>query len=124
MPDAPVKGVKNAQAIMLTIPSEPGSQPKTLFCNQPGVNIPDNNQNGVSNSISINDHRYIGDIDIRLDIDHTWVGDLQIQLTHAESGGSVLLMDRPGFAGGNDTGCKLDNISRGEYSCPVRKNPS
>jgi subtilisin-like proprotein convertase family protein/uncharacterized protein YvpB len=92
------------------VPPDPDPKPKTLFCNQPGTNIPDNNQNGISNTIAINDHRFIGDMEIRLNIDHTWVGDLQITLTHAETGHSIRLMDRPGYAGGNDQGCNFDNI--------------
>jgi subtilisin-like proprotein convertase family protein len=64
---------------------------------QPAKNLPDNKQNGISTTITMNDAQYIGDIDIRLDIDHTWIGDLQILLTHAETGRSLELLDRPGY---------------------------
>jgi subtilisin-like proprotein convertase family protein/uncharacterized protein YvpB len=92
------------------VPPPPGNTPKSLFCNNPSINIPDNNQSGIANTISINDPRFIGDFDISLDIDHTWIGDLQITLTHEESGVTVQLIDRPGNSSGNNEGCNLDNI--------------
>lgn len=93
------------------IPPPAGGLPKTLFCSSPSVNIPDNNQDGISNTITITDPRFIGDLDIRLDIDHSWVGDLHITLSHTETGRSIQLIDRPGSSpGGDSDGCNLDNI--------------
>jgi len=93
------------------IPPPAGGLPKTLFCSSPSIKIPDNNQGGISNTITITDPRFIGDLDIRLDIDHSWVGDLHITLTHTETGRSIQLIDRPGSSpGGDSDGCGLDNI--------------
>jgi hypothetical protein len=44
------------------VPPQQGRKSKILFCNTPGTNILDNNQNGVAKAISINDSRFIGEI--------------------------------------------------------------
>jgi subtilisin-like proprotein convertase family protein/uncharacterized protein YvpB len=110
------------------IPPPAGELPKTLFCSSPSVSIPDNNQGGISNTITITDPRFIRDLDIRLDIDHSWVGDLHITLTHAETGRSIQLIDRPGSTpGGDNDGCSLDNIKTildDDISLPVENECS
>lgn len=90
-------------------PLPPGQQPILLACSEKTIDIPDNNQNGVSNTISINDSRYIGDINIRLDIDHTWISDLLVTLTHEETGTRIELINRPGYPADNN-GCREDDI--------------
>jgi subtilisin-like proprotein convertase family protein/uncharacterized protein YvpB len=109
-------------------PPPAGPLPKTLFCSAPAVNIPDNNQGGISNTITIDDPRFISDIDIRLDIDHTWVGDLAVTLSHAETGRSIQLVDRPGSSpGGDSDGCSLNNIKAildDDISLPVENECS
>ncbi len=110
------------------IPPPAGALPKTLFCSALSVNIPDNNQSGISNTITIDDPRFISDIDIRLDIDHTWVGDLTVTLSHAETGRSIQLIDRPGSSpGGESDGCSLNNIKAildDDISLPVENECS
>ena len=109
-------------------PPPAGPLPKTLFCSSPSVNIPDNNQGGISNTITIDDPRFISDIDIRLNIDHTWVGDLTVTLSHAETGRSIQLIDRPGSSpGGDSDGCSLNNIKAildDDISLPVENECS
>ncbi len=109
------------------VPPPTDTPPKTLFCNKPSINIPDNNQSGISNTITITDPRFIGDIDVRLDIDHSWVGDLNIYLTHLETGRSIQLVDRPGSASPENPGCGSNNfkaILDDDISLPVENECS
>lgn len=80
-----------------------------LYCNNSPVSIPDNNAAVASSSLSIGDNRFIGDLDISLDITHTWVGDLVVNLTHQESGQTINLVDRPGYPA-TSQGCGGDGI--------------
>ena len=109
-------------------PPPAGPLPKTLFCSSPSVNIPDNDQGGISNTITIDDPRFISDIDISLDIDHSWIGDLTVTLSHAETGRSIQLIDRPGSSqGGDSDGCSLNNIKAildDDISLPVENECS
>ena len=91
------------------IPPPAGSLPKILFCKNPSLPIPDNNSAGVSDALIINDAGFIGDIDIRLDIDHSWVGDLIVTLVHEETGTALELLNRPGYPQ-NDQGCSQNGI--------------
>ena len=78
-----------------------------LVCRGPNVVIPDNNLNGVSDTIQINDSRVIQDLDLRLDISHPFTGDLVVNLTHIASGTTISLLNRPGSPGQL---CTKDNI--------------
>jgi uncharacterized protein YvpB len=80
-----------------------------LYCSGAGMVIPDQYQPGISSTILVEDTRFIGDLDISLDISHTWVGDLAVWLTHQETGKTVSLFDRPGYPGSKE-GCSGDNI--------------
>ena len=57
---------------------------KILICNKHNQDIPDDDPNGVTSLISIDDPRFITDIDVRLKIDHSWIGDLTVSFTHQE----------------------------------------
>lgn len=82
---------------------------KILICNQQNQDIPDDDPGGVTSLISIDDPRFITDLDVRLEIDHSWIGDLTVSFTHQETGKVISLIDRPGYP--NDSlGCKLPNI--------------
>ncbi len=84
---------------------------KVLFCDIPSnsISIPDNNSSGVSRSISINDNRYLTDLDVRVDISHSWVGDLIVSLEHQDSGQIATLIHRPGIPA-SSFGCGQKNI--------------
>jgi subtilisin-like proprotein convertase family protein/uncharacterized protein YvpB len=90
-----------------SIPEDPLS--RILICDNLDKDIPDNNLEGVSSIITIDDPRYINDLDVRLDINHSWIGDLVVNLTHQESGKTINLIDRPGFPEDSNA-CKLPNI--------------
>ena len=94
-----------------SVPPQQGVLNKSLYCSNSTLNIPDNNLGGVTSTISVDDPRFISDIDVRLDINHSWVGDLLLTLQHEESGVSIELINRPGSTpGSNEKGCRLDNI--------------
>lgn len=61
----------------------------------PSIAIPDNDPNGVSDSIDIVTAGDISTVNVWVDITHTWVSDLQVVLT-APSGSEILLHDRIG----------------------------
>jgi subtilisin-like proprotein convertase family protein len=106
------QGVYLPLAFMLLSP-EPPPPPlgldTQLYCNMDSMGIPDNDPQGVSSTITIDDPRVILDLDIRLDASHTWVGDLRFTLTHQDSGNTITLIDRPGISDSN-AGCGEDNI--------------
>jgi uncharacterized protein YvpB len=86
---------------------EPGFKPGagTLFCNGTSefplnITIPDNTSSGITDSLTISDARYIGDLNVYLNIGHSWVGDLVVNLTHrttAAGDTTVTLLNRPGY---------------------------
>ncbi len=110
------------------VPPQQGVLNKSLYCSNSTLNISDNNSGGVSSTISIDDPRFIADIDVRLDINHSWVGDLLVTLQHEESGVSIELVNRPGSTPGSDEkGCRLDNIKAildDDVSLPVENECS
>ncbi len=70
-------------------------------CTTPYLSIPDNDPSGVTSQISIGSSRYIGDLNISVDVDHTWVGDLVLTVEHVESGTTVTIVNRPPCSGDN-----------------------
>lgn len=98
----------------------------TLYCDAfSPLNIPDNDPNGVVDTIYVGDPRLIYDLDVAFYIDHSWVGDLAVSLSHLETGKTISLLDRPGIPG-SDKGCGSDDIatilddeisSAAEYKC-------
>ncbi|MFP6663591.1 MAG: M4 family metallopeptidase [Deltaproteobacteria bacterium] len=79
------------------------------LCSQPFAAIPDGS-GSLSNSIHLSPGIELDDLDVSLEIAHSWVGDLTITLTHAETGTSVILLDRPGNPATGSFGCSLDDI--------------
>jgi subtilisin-like proprotein convertase family protein/uncharacterized protein YvpB len=95
-----------------------------LFCSSESQPVPD--LSSASSTITIPDPRFIGDLDIRLNIQHSWVGDLVVSLTHNDTGQVTNLIDRPGYpakkrgCGGDDITAILDD----ELSSPVENKCS
>ena len=86
------------------------------LCSTPNIAIPDNNPAGISDSLLVSGAAANLDrLRVALDISHTWVGDLIITLTHAESGITRALVNRPGVidtgfgCSGNDIDLFLDD---------------
>jgi subtilisin-like proprotein convertase family protein len=80
------------------------------------VAIPDNDQAGVSNTITVPDSLPIAELSVEVEIAHSWRGDLVVELVRGETvvtlasreGGSaddmVASFDVPAFAGQNAQG--------------------
>lgn len=98
-------------AILLQLSISEGPPNKVLFCSTLSSprTIPDNDLNGIEDSLSINDTRQIVDLDISLDISHSWVGDLIAYLRHVGSDNEITLLRRPGRTG-TDLGCGYNDI--------------
>jgi subtilisin-like proprotein convertase family protein/uncharacterized protein YvpB len=95
-------------------------------CQAPSQTIPDNDSNGMSVSITVDDIRFIHDLDLYLRVSHPWVGDLSATLTHQESGKSLELFNRPGIQS-NSQGCGQANIGAildDEITLPVNSQCS
>jgi subtilisin-like proprotein convertase family protein len=69
------------------------------FSDSPNVAIPDNDPNGVSSTIQINNSVSISDLNLTVNITHTYVNDLRIKLTSPQ-GTEVYVWDRN--CGGQD----------------------
>ena len=90
--------------------STPAPPPETyLFCNTPGLGIPDNNTDGLSNQIVVDKPGVVVDLNVYLQIQHTWVGDLNAVLDHTGYSDRYALLDRPGVPA-SPQGCALNNI--------------
>jgi subtilisin-like proprotein convertase family protein/subtilisin family serine protease len=61
----------------------------------PALNIPDNKQSGVQDTINITDRARVASIKVSVDITHTFIGDLRVTLTSPE-GTTISLHDRNG----------------------------
>ncbi|MFN3413455.1 MAG: proprotein convertase P-domain-containing protein, partial [Thermoanaerobaculum sp.] len=79
---------------------------RRLLCSQPNAAIPDNNANGVSNTITSPVAGTVADMDVWVQIAHPRVSDVHVQLT-SPAGTAVVLVDRPGIPG---AGCNGDNV--------------
>ena len=70
------------------------------FESAPGVTIPDDDEDGVIDTIAVSDPRSIEALAVEVDITHRWRGDLIVELT-GPSGDSVRLHDREGLSADN-----------------------
>jgi len=74
---------------------------KTEETSMPFIAIPDNNTQGISDTLSLSETGIVKSILVSVDITHTWIADLTVSLT-APDGSSIKLH--------NKTGGSLDNI--------------
>ncbi|MGJ8650554.1 MAG: reprolysin-like metallopeptidase [Opitutaceae bacterium] len=77
------------------------------ICSSPNVAIPDDDSNGVTDTLITSETGTITDLDLRLNITHTWIGDLTVVLTHVDTGTSVMVVDWPGYP--EDSGGSSEN---------------
>lgn len=80
-----------------------------LQCSTPGVDIPDDDPNGVTDEFMIGDTGTINDLDVSVMATHTWVGDLIFTLEHVDTGTSVTFYDQPGVPA-STFGCAGDDV--------------
>jgi len=80
----------------------------SAFCSSPNIAIPDRNNQGVTDFITVSDNGMLVDLDLYVRVQHTYVGDLRILLRHVETGTQRRMIDRPGAPPG--AGCSGDDI--------------
>lgn len=79
----------------------------------PPLAIPDGDEFGVADAMTIEADGEIDQITVGVDITHSWVGDVQIQLLQVDELAGVLLLDRPGLpatavgCSGSDIDCEF-----------------
>ena len=102
------------------------------YCASPGLAIPDGNATGVGHTISVPAGGALADLDVRFAASHLFTGDLVARLTHAGSGTTVTLLDRPGVPA-TTYGCTGDNpaltfddeaATAAETACRNQTNPA
>jgi hypothetical protein len=69
--------------------------------------IPDGDENGIDDQITVADNVTINNLKVQVQIDHTWVGDLAVMLVHVDTLTLTTLMFRPGEP---PYGCSGDNV--------------
>ncbi len=69
--------------------------------------IPDDDNLGVADSLTVQAVGTVSDVNVDLYIEHTWVGDLVVVLSHVDSGTDVELIDRVTEGAGS---CGIDDI--------------
>lgn len=73
------------------------------------IDIPDNDPNGITFDIVVNDNFVIGDLNVGLIITHSYQGDIIASIEHVGFGGPRLLINRPGVPETN-FGFSADNF--------------
>ena len=80
----------------------------SIYCSSPNIAIPDRDNQGVTDIITITDSGMLVDLDLYVRIQHTHVGDVRVLLRHVETGTQRRMIDRPGAPPG--FGCSGDDI--------------
>jgi subtilisin family serine protease/subtilisin-like proprotein convertase family protein len=83
------------------------------YTNDSPVDIPDNDNNGVTSVINISDNLTIFDSSTYVNITHTWIGDLQVSLT-SPAGTTAVLHNRSGGSADNIDKSFPSNAFNGE----------
>ncbi len=78
-----------------------------LICSEPGLNIPDNNATGVTDTLNVANTGTLDGLRLGLKINHTWIGDLRVWLSKDST--TVELVNRPGVPASTN-GCNGDNM--------------
>jgi hypothetical protein len=73
------------------------------YCSSPALAIPDNDPQGVTDTLMLDNEGLARDLTLSLRVAHSWLGDLQITLQHVPTGRQVKLMgkDNGGFGCGH-----------------------
>jgi len=78
-------------------------------CKTPDLAIPDGDENGVDDVLSVAASGNILDLNAYFRGDHTWVGDLAFRLTHPEGSAQAMVVNRPGVPA-STFGCDGDDF--------------
>ena len=84
-------GVLEAWSLFVTTQAAP----EVALSEEPGVLIPDNDQNGITRSLDCAESGTVEFVEVEVDITHSYVGDLVIKLV-APSGTEILLAEQQG----------------------------
>jgi subtilisin-like proprotein convertase family protein len=79
---------------------DPACKPGLKFSDEPQVDIPDNDSQGISSVINVDQPGTVGKLYVKVDIDHTYIGDLQIRLLGPD-GTEAVLHDKEGSSEDN-----------------------
>jgi len=80
----------------------------SIYCSSPNIAIPDRNNQGVTDIITVPDTGLLTDLDLYVRIQHTHVGDLWVTLRNMDTGTQRRMINRPGAPPG--FGCSGDDI--------------
>jgi hypothetical protein len=114
---------RSATYTPMPAPTTPGTG--HLYCRTSVLAIPDHDENGVGDSITITDQFTITDLNVRVQVEHPYVGDVAVALFRSEDPGSFLwLIFQPGpesigGCGGANIACTLDDQASQwvDYEC-------
>lgn len=78
-------------------PTSGGNGDQKVFTSEPGTAIPDNDDAGISDTITVDESVSAGLVQVQLDVKHTYVGDLKIVLGGGALGSEeIVLWDNKG----------------------------
>jgi subtilisin-like proprotein convertase family protein len=79
---------------LFTAPASCTTTPTSTCMSSDPIDIPDNDPNGINDTITLSDTIQITNVRVFVDIEHDWIGDLIIEVQH--NGTTVRLHDRSG----------------------------
>lgn len=109
-------GLVDARAAVRLAETWPYQQTRTneasLSATRGGLSIPipDDNNTGISDTLSLSGALLIDRVEVDLDIRHTYIGDLTVTIT-SPSGTRVSIVNRPGLGDSSFWGSSQDNIN-------------
>jgi subtilisin-like proprotein convertase family protein len=77
------------------------------ICSSSSLTIPDNDNTGITDTLSLSDNGSLTDLNIIIDVEHSHIGELTVALEH--NGTSVTLIEQPGIPS-SSKGCLGQNI--------------
>jgi len=86
----------------------PGPQPIHATRN-PNLDVPDNDPNGITDTVHVDSDHHVTDLQVELDLKHTWIGDLTVSLV-APDGTEVKLHDKGGSSDDDIKGTYGDGL--------------
>lgn len=79
-------------------------------CARAASPIPDGDGTRLQSTLLLSDALRLSNLSVLLRVSHSWPGDLSFTLSHAESGRTITLVDRPGVPDRSPYGCGVDDI--------------
>ena len=92
------------------------------YCRTPNLAIPDSDEAGVTDSMTLTAGDAISDLDVYLRINHTYIGDLSARLTQTPSGRAIQLL-APAFCTSDGVDVILDDEGEGPVNQACSATP-